>query len=136
MCGGILKYESDINFKNRERPLTENGVCVWGGGGGAGGFQNWPTREKKKVLELKKIYFFFENEDLFELHRSKTWRLYELPVPKMGGFRGHIPVLSDYGSTPPPPPPTLRVLRSVWPGINDSVHRYVYATMLQYDALL
>ena len=45
---------------------------------GVGGFQNWPTREKKGGWELiitKKHIYFLEKEDIFELHVSKMWSL-------------------------------------------------------------
>ena len=67
------------------------------------GFQNWPTREKV-VLELqitkKHVFFFFE--DLFELHRSNNWSLYELPRPTIWGLsRSTYTYCPNMGVTPP-----------------------------------
>ena len=64
--GAVLNYESGIlchgGFKNC--------VCVWGGGG----LREWPLTENGNLSELP-TRGFYENDDLFELHKSKKWSL-------------------------------------------------------------
>ena len=78
-----------------KRSLRSSPSLKMGGGRGAV-FQNWSTREKKWGGGVAKnnTETFFLKEDLFELHRSKTWS------GCGGGVSGAHTVLSQYGSTP------------------------------------
>ena len=85
-----------------------------GGREGGGCFQNGPTREKGVLeLEITKKHIFFKRRTFSSCTggKRKSGVFRSCQGQKWGAFR-HIPVLTQYGSTPSPPP-----------GLNASVDR-------------
>ena len=107
----VLKYKSGMChgwFKNRKTGGLGNGPLLKMG---AGSFQNWPTREKKKVLELKitKKHIYFFNMRIFSSYTGrKSGVLWSCQGGGGGGLSGgtyqYCPNMG-VSPTPTPHPP-------------------------------